>query len=210
MDVDKIKQKARLTTLREIFTNYHKAKKSIFEVMPNDSNEIIFVGNSITDYCDWNELLGNANIKNRGISADVISGVVDRLDEITESKPKKIFLMIGINDLQRKRSVNQILADYENLILLIKEKTPQTNLYIQSLLPTKRDNLSNSDVMEINTGLILLSQKFNLIYINLFDLFKTENNQMNMDYSFEGLHPNGKGYLVWKTAIDNYVNEPLK
>jgi len=67
-----------------------------------------FLGNSITDYCDWYELFGKLNIKNREIGGD---GVIDRLDEVTSSKPKQIFLMIGINDLGKKRSVNQILTD---------------------------------------------------------------------------------------------------
>jgi hypothetical protein len=62
-------------------TNY-KAKKSIFEIMPNDTNEIIFLGDSITEWCDWYELFGKANIKSRGIGGDIINGVIDRLDEI--------------------------------------------------------------------------------------------------------------------------------
>lgn len=207
VNVDEIKKEAKMSTLRRVFGNYHKSKVSIFEVMPNDSDEIIFLGNSITDYCDWNELFGNQHIKNRGISADFISGVTDRLDEVTESHPQKIFLMIGINDLQRGRTVNQILVDYENLIKLIIEKSPGTKLYIQSLLPTKRPNLKNTDIIDINKGLKEMSENLNLTYINLFDKFKTEVNEMNMDYSFEGLHPNGKGYLIWKEAIEEYVTE---
>ena len=205
--VDEIKQEAVMSTLRQVFGNYHKAKVSIFEMMPNDSNEIIFLGNSITDYCDWNELFGNQRIKNRGISADVISGVIERLDEVTESHPDKIFLLIGINDLQRKQTPDQILKDYEHLIELIKEKSPATKIYIQSLLPTKRPNLNNTDIIKINQGLLILADRNNLTFIDLFDKFKTENNEMNMDYSFEGLHPNGKGYLVWKAAVEKFVNE---
>ena len=190
------------------WSNYYKAKKTIFEIMPNDTNEIIFLGNSITDYCDWYELFGKSNIKNRGIGGDVINGVIDRLDEVTSSKPKQIFLMIGINDLGKKRSVNQILTDYERLINLIREKSPNTELYIQSVLPTdNRERLQNTDIIEINKGLVKLTEKYKLTYINLFDLFKTENNELNPKFTFEGLHLNGQGYLVWKKAIDRYVDK---
>jgi len=187
---------------------YYNAKKSIFEIMPNDTSEIIFLGNSITDYCDWYELFGKSNIKNRGIGGDVITGVIDRLDEIVESKPQKIFLMIGINDLGRKRSVNQILIDYDKLINEIIEKAPDTELYIQSVLPTdNRENLQNTDVININKGLVELTKKYNLIYINLFDLFKTTENKLNPEMTFDGLHVNGQGYLIWKNAIIDYVNK---
>lgn len=74
-----------------IYGTYYDAKRSFFESMPNDTNEIIFLGNSITDMCAWNELFGMANIKNRGISGDVINGVIDRLEEVVSSFPKKIF-----------------------------------------------------------------------------------------------------------------------
>lgn len=190
------------------FGVYYKAKKSIFEIMPNDTSEIIFLGNSITDYCDWYELFGNANIKNRGIDGDIINGVIDRLDEIVESNPKKIFLMIGINDLGRKRSVAQILTDYDRLLSLIKQKSPETKLFIQSILPTdNRENLQIVDIIAINTGLKNLTEKYDLTYVNLFDLLKTKENKLDMIYTFDGLHLNGKGYLIWKKEIEGYVKE---
>lgn len=189
-------------------SNYYKTKKAIFEIMPNDTNEIIFLGNSITDYCDWYEFFGKSNIKNRGIGGDVINGVINRLDEVTSSKPEQIFLMIGINDLGRKRSVNQVLIDYERLIKLIIEKSPKTELYIQSVLPTdNRERLQNVDIIEINKGLVKMTKKYNLTYINLFDLFKTETDELNSEFSFEGLHLNGQGYIVWKKAIEQYLNK---
>ena len=208
--IDYVKRKLNLSDNQtdENWGNYYKAKKTIFEIMPNDTNEIIFLGNSITDYCDWYELFGKSNIKNRGIGGDVINGVINRLDEVTSSKPQKIFLMIGINDLGRKRSVNQILIDYEKLINEIIEKVPETELYIQSVLPTdNRENLQNTDVININKGLVELTKKYNLIYINLFDLFKTTENKLNPEMTFDGLHVNGQGYLIWKNAIIDYVNK---
>ena len=208
--IDYVKRKLNLSDNQtdENWGNYYKAKKTIFEIMPNDTNEIIFLGNSITDYCDWYELFGKSNIKNRGIGGDVINGVINRLDEVTSSKPQKIFLMIGINDLGRKRSVNQILIDYDKLINEIIEKAPDTELYIQSVLPTdNRENLQNTDVININKGLVELTKKYDLTYINLFDLFKTTENKLNPEMTFDGLHVNGQGYLIWKNAIIDYVNK---
>ena len=189
-----------------IYGTYYDAKRSFFESLPNDTNEIIFLGNSITDMCAWNELFGMANIKNRGISGDVINGVIDRLEEVVSSFPKKIFLMIGTNDLARKRSVEQILTDYEKLITLIIQKTPKTQLYLQSVLPTKNQSTrNNNDIIQINKGILELAKKYSLTYINLFDLFKTNENELNMNYSCDGLHLNGKGYLLWKDAVIDYV-----
>jgi len=52
-----------------------------------------------------------------------------------------------------------------------------------------------------------LTEKYKLTYINLFDLFRTENNELNPEFTFEGLHLNGQGYLVWKKAINKCVDK---
>ncbi|HRN58259.1 MAG TPA: sialate O-acetylesterase, partial [Agriterribacter sp.] len=67
--------------------------------LPQTKNDILFVGNSITDGNEWNELFDNSKMKNRGISGDISAGVIHRIDEIANRKPGKVFLMIGVNDL---------------------------------------------------------------------------------------------------------------
>src|SRR5690606_5446856 len=76
-------------------TGHSKIRTSFFEAMPNDTNEIIFLGNSLTEFGEWSEMFGKTKVKNRGISQDKIIDVINRLDEIVESFPDKIFIMLG-------------------------------------------------------------------------------------------------------------------
>jgi hypothetical protein len=69
---------------------YWHQKETHFRSLPNEANEIIFLGDSITDGCNWSEMFHDLRVKNRGISADITDGVLDRLDEVVESKPLKI------------------------------------------------------------------------------------------------------------------------
>lgn len=64
---------------QEKYGTYYSQRATLFEQLPITSQDILFVGNSITDGCEWAELLGNAHVKNRGISGDVVMGVYDRL-----------------------------------------------------------------------------------------------------------------------------------
>lgn len=185
---------------------FYLTKKSIFEIMPNDTNGIIFVGNSITSNIDWHELFSNPKIINRGIGDDVVVGVIARLPEIVRLKPKQIFLMIGTNDLAKNISVNQLLINYEKLVSQIKEKSPQTKLYIESILPIHDIlNRNNDDIIAANLGIKSISEKHGCTYVNLFDLLKTEKNELDTAYTFDGLHLNGKGYLIWKKAVEMYI-----
>ena len=187
--------------------NYN-TKRSILEVLPLNKEGIFFVGNSITENCQWNELFENDKISNRGISGDVINGLIDRIDGIILNKPKKIFLMIGINDLRKKRSVEQILTDYERLLTILKKESPDSELFIQSILPTDNGlNRKNDDIIAINTNLVRLADKFGYTYINLFPLFVDESNSLNANLTYDGVHINGSGYLLWKNAIKKYVEQ---
>ena len=62
------------------YGTYYDQRELLFESLPTSENDIIFLGNSITDGGEWNELFQNANCKNRGISADVTEGVLNRLE----------------------------------------------------------------------------------------------------------------------------------
>ncbi|RLD43574.1 MAG: glycoside hydrolase family 92 protein [Bacteroidetes bacterium] len=189
---------------------YYYHKKENFETLPNTENEIIFLGNSITDGCEWAELFQNPNIKNRGIGGDDTDGILERLYEVTESKPSKIFIMIGTNDLANGKSVEYIIENYKTIIANIQQASPRTKIYIQSELPTDdaiHTTRKNSDLMAINTQLKEIAQKNKLVYIDLFSLFANGQNKMNPKYSLDGLHINGEGYLIWKEAIQEYVNE---
>jgi lysophospholipase L1-like esterase len=155
-------------------------------------------------------MFGNPRIKNRGIGGDVTDGILERLDEVTESRPLKIFLMIGTNDLSEGRSVDYITENFKRIIERIRESTPATKIYIQSVLPvddavhyTRR----NSDIIAVNDRLKEIASLNGLEYIDLFSLFRLENNRLNPEYSYDGLHLNGKGYQVWKEAIRKYVEE---
>ena len=118
---------------------YWDQKTSLFDVLPVTSDDIVFLGNSITDGGEFAELFDMPNIKNRGIRSDVITGVEKRLTQVTSGSPAKIFLLIGINDVSHGLTVDQLATRYERLVKKIREQTPQTRLYIQSVMPINND-----------------------------------------------------------------------
>ena len=189
-------------TIKEPLNSHlYQTKMSVFNSMSIVEGSIIFLGDSITEFCNWSELFGKNNIINRGISGDTLDGLLYRVDEVIERKPKKIFLMIGINDLGKGKNVNQILEKYTILIKKIHTNLPETIIYIQSVLPAKRKTLRNTDIKKINIGLIKIANKYNKNYIDLYSSFLSKNNELNDAYSLDGLHLNGKGYQLWKQII---------
>ncbi|MDX9772359.1 MAG: GDSL-type esterase/lipase family protein [Bacteroidales bacterium] len=194
------------------YSAYWWHSKDMYDHLPDTRNEIIFLGNSITDGAEWFEMFDNKRCHNRGISADVTDGILLRLDAITRLKPAKIFIMIGVNDLSRNMTVDQITANYRTILERIKAETPKTKVYVESVLPVNPAtgmalNHTNKTgvIMELNGRLSELATEFGHTYIDLFSLMADSDNHLPGKYSIDGLHLTYEGYRVWVDAIRKYV-----
>lgn len=188
--------------------SYWWHSKDMFEKLPDTKNEIFFLGNSITDGAEWFEIFNNKRCKNRGISGDVTEGILLRLEGITKCKPDMIFLMIGVNDLSRGLTDSELLSNYEKILERIRNESPGTMVYIESILPVNPcykqfPNHTNKTerIKSINENLLNLALKYSYGYIDLFDLMCDGNDLLRKELSVDGLHLNYDGYKIWAEAI---------
>ncbi len=72
-----------------LFSTYYHQRWTLFQNLPDAPGEILFVGNSITDGGEWEELFPGVLARNRGISGDISAGVLHRLEEIAQGKAQK-------------------------------------------------------------------------------------------------------------------------
>jgi lysophospholipase L1-like esterase len=191
---------------------YYRQKVSQFQLLPISNSDIVFLGDSITDECEWAELLGNARIKNRGISGDTTIGVLHRLEEIVNCQPAKIAIAIGINNfIHCQQSSAEILADYQKIVAKIRDRSPQTEIFIQSVLPINQSksglNVSNREILQLNSDLQALAAEYSLTYIDLFSHLCDERHQLNECYTLDGVHLNGQAYSIWKEIIAQYISK---
>ena len=194
------------------YAAYWWHSKDMYDNLPVIKNSIVFLGNSITDGGEWAEFFGNSKCINRGISADVTEGILLRLSAITKLKPAKIFLLIGVNDISKDIPVDQITANYRQILTRIKSETPRTKVYVQSVLPVnpmtnpKIPHTSKTDkIIALNQNLKTLAAEFGYQYIDLFSVMADSNNYLPKKYSLDGLHLTYSGYKVWVDAIRPYV-----
>ena len=107
-------------------SEYNFQRRSLFEKLPVTSKDIVFLGNSITDGGEWNELLANPRVKNRGISGDRSSWMLDRLDPIVGGQPRKLFLLIGTNDLAAGTPAAEVVANVRKIVERFQSEPPGT------------------------------------------------------------------------------------
>lgn len=197
------------------FHNYfYDQRRSFFEAMPNTKNEVIMLGNSITNCGQWDELFPNTNIINRGISGDITLGVLDRMDEIVSSKPRSIFILIGINDLAKGIPQSVILKNYAAILDKIASHSPKTKVYLQSLMPIN-DSFKEfpshkgltPQIKALNTELRQLALNKKVHFVDLYSHFVgTIPDQMDKQFTNDGLHLLGKGYSHWEKALRRLID----
>lgn len=177
-------------------------RKTFFEVFGVES-DVVMVGDSITFGAEWNEVFKNTSIVNRGIGGDTASGILNRIDSIISTKAKKAFVMVGINDISKGTSVDEVYSSYA----LIIQKLKRANItpYIQSTIYAGESLSSlNSSISSLNEKLEKLAEKEGLIFIDL-NKGLSSGGLLNKKFTKDDVHLNGQGYLVWKNLINQYM-----
>lgn len=186
-----------------------KSKTSHLKTLPLQEGQIVMLGNSITAECEWTELMENPHILNRGVIADGTEDILNRLDDVIKLKPKKIFLLIGVNDLLFLPP-DIIMKNYESIVARIHNESPQTILYLESILPIhndlRRNGMKNEDIDILNNQISDLANKHQLTYINLNPMFKNTEGSLRAEFTYDGIHLNGEGYLLFKDILKPYMD----
>lgn len=169
------------------------------------SENIVFLGNSITNMHEWWEAFGNANIVNRGVNGAETPIMLEHLEATLAGRPKKIFFMMGTNDLGT-RGMNDpafVAKSVRTALKRCKNESPETEVYFQSILPCTTNGVKDVKHIPItNDSIKKLCQEYGATYIDLYDDLT---DIANMKISYDGTHLTMSGYRTWCNKIAQYV-----
>jgi len=181
-------------------------------------NQIVFLGDSLTEFFKTAEFFPCFGVYNRGIASDTTRGVLDRLhDNVIAIQPRKVFLQIGTNDLGAQIPIKTIVANIKEILTKLQAGIPNVQLYLISLYPVNAfavifsaffvRNRRNKDLQRINVELEAFCIENNIKYINVFDRLTDENGRLKKEYTVEGLHVSYDGYKVISEILEPYLKE---
>ena len=185
-----------------------------FRKLPNTEAEIVFAGDSLIADGPWSELY--CPIKNRGIGGETTIGLLDRLDEVTESRPRKIFLLVGTNCLAADIPVAQVVRNYRRILEQVRRESPQSRVFVISVLPvnprlTKGPFHINATIRELNRELRDLAGQFEgVAFLDVFDALTDTSGDLRKDLTTDGLHLNLDGYLVLGRLLEGHVVDRIR
>lgn len=182
------------------------------------SNKTVFLGDSITYYYDLQKYFKNINFINSGISGNTTKDILDNIQtRLFDYSPKTVFLLIGTNDKTVSGyRVDETVKNIELIISKIKNKLPNTKLYVESIYPINDTDNSkidhgmvnkrkNSMIREMNEKIEKLCDEYDITYIDMYAILKDDDNNLKLEYTKEGLHISEKGYEVITKELRKYM-----
>ena len=180
-----------------------------FRKLPNRPGRVIFAGDSLIARGPWPDFFGS--VYNRGIGGETTSGLLRRLDEITEDQPRRLVLLIGANDLAAAVTPTRLLANYRAILERIRDETPKTETVVLGVLPVNRSfksapNYTNARVDEVNRGLRALVSEFpGARFVDLTDDLTNGEGDLRPEFTEDGLHLNTNGYLAIREGLEAFA-----
>jgi len=174
------------------------ARDDLFSKYQQMQYRIVMLGDSITEWISWNELLGITDIANRGIAGDTTEGFYNRLSTVYSVNPEMCFIMGGINDIHQGISVNEITISIKKLIeeLTLNGIKPiiQSTLYVSIKYPNWKK--VNKIVDELNNEIKKICIEKDIIFMDINAVLSIDG-ALKKENTYDGVHLTGYGYTEW-------------
>lgn len=175
---------------------------SQYSALIGSPDDIIFFGGNTVSFADWGELLNNPRVKSRGVPTN-LDELCKLIPGILKGSPASLFLYAGDFDLFSNKSTPAWVRD--KIIQItdsITKISPNTRIYIQSLLP--RTTSAETEIVKTTNNLLqdFCNSTNNIYYINIFDSFTNLNDDnLNLYYAYNNSVINAKGYILWANQL---------
>ncbi|MBF0381021.1 MAG: hypothetical protein HQL69_08380 [Magnetococcales bacterium] len=205
----KKEQSVKIQKNKNYRTHYYLGRLSTFK-QSTISADYIIIGDSIVDSAEWHELLVGVSIVNRGIAGDTTFGVLRRINNSLSKKPKKLFLMVGINDIEWGYDIEQSIENYKKIIAIIKQSKIQATIFSviypgksqQEIYLKKFKGDLQKRVQLFNQLLEKECVKEGINYVDVNSTF-IKDGFLNDEFSYDGLHLNGVAYSKFAEILKN-------
>jgi lysophospholipase L1-like esterase len=187
--------------------SYFLNRQKVYKLFPVSKDNIVFAGDSHTQFFDTQEYLPGYKIINRGIGGDFSKGLLNRLNDIIGGHPKKLFVEIGFNDIWLNFKPSVTISNIKSIINKTKLQSPNTKIYIVSIFPSSvvLNGINTKDnIPKLNSELKRLCDN-DIIYIDMYPKL-SDKGSLNKRYdSGDGIHLNADGYSLYANVLKSYL-----
>ncbi|UFS60100.1 SGNH/GDSL hydrolase family protein [Subtercola endophyticus] len=165
-----------------------------------EKSTLVFLGDSLTEHGRWQEWFGDYEVHNLGVGGDTTDDVRARLDDVVALQPSTVVLLIGTNDLGKRRSVEHIVQNIETILATLRTELPDAEILLESVMPRSAELAE--EIREINRHIWQFASSVRTHYLDLWPALATRDGELNPEYTEDQLHLNDLGYEAWLSELE--------
>jgi lysophospholipase L1-like esterase len=189
--------------LSNAIVGQQEMRKSQFEVVGPIETDVVFLGDSITEYGLWSEWFPGLASVNRGVAGDTTLGVLRRLPSAIGAQ-RLLSLLIGTNDLSLGTSPATVAQNIQEIVKTIKVLTPNTRIVLNSVMP--RTKAYRDQIIDLNTRLEVIARHSGIMFLDTWRELASQDGTLRAELSTDHLHLNGLGYQEWTNKLSGYLD----
>lgn len=172
------------------------------------ANGILFVGSSSVRGWSTAQAFPGKPVINRGFGGSELSDVIHFYEQVIRPyAPAKIFLYAGDNDIAGGKSAAEVVADYKQLVRLVRDDFPGSKLVFISIKPS----IARWDKWPVMAEANRMVKAYaaghaDLGYADVATPMLDDNGLPRPVFVEDGLHLNDDGYRLWREALAPYVD----
>ena len=147
---------------------------------------------------------------NRGFGGSTIPEVDHYLERICfPYRPQRVVFYVGTNDIAEGHSPDQVLEDFEKLMVHLRRQLPNVRVaYLSMAMPPSRTQFEGQ-YAEANARLRQLCEdQPNLDYVDVSQLLLDEKGRPRESfYREDRLHMKPTGYAIWIPVLRRYLED---
>jgi lysophospholipase L1-like esterase len=170
-----------------------------------EKKQIIFLGDSHIEQCEWNEVFPDHRTGNRGIGGETTGALILRIKTAVQPGTSVVVLQIGVNDILSGLPADEVAENYLQIIQTLKKmecRIIATLPFFTRYYPDKNKILHS---LNVDLTKILFREKVEIIELN--KVFAPDG-ELLMQFSSDGVHLNSDGYQIWINEINKKLVKP--
>ena len=181
-----------------------KPRNTLFEAFSPPS-DVVMIGDSLTEDGLWSEMFPQVRIANRGIGGDRTIDILQRMGPIFAVKPKKAFILVGLNDFAYGVGVDQVFNNYREIVQQLQQRG--IRVFIQSTVECSKSSCGGQleKVRALNQKLEAYAKEHQIVYVDLNKLLSAKDSGLLRENTQDGSHLLGGAYVIWSEAIRPYI-----
>ena len=197
---------------------YYKKLNSEIDLPSRNENRIVFMGNSITE--GWGQLypeyFSKKSFINRGISGQTTPQMLIRfIPDVIDFKPVIVIILAGINDIAGNTGPSTVKMICDTIISMAElAKINGIKVILSSVLPAGGYPWDSGidpskKIIAVNKIINDYSKNNNMLYLDYYSSMVYDNDSLNPDYTYDGVHPNKSGYKIMSKLADSVIAKAL-